>query len=219
VAQVSVKLPNGVGAVNTNVRRVDEHLLPRLPSTIWLGQGLGEPNWVKKNGEWVDLNHEHSSGNAQDFIISKKVGVLPTPMERENALKLVRWFQVNARRINLRWIIFDIYNEGIARSWNPDRGTWKWLYTGGVSEAHRDHVHAYFGGGDQALHLIDDSPLGGAVEGEEMLAEEFRRELHAELNNNEMISLTASRIGMVATEVEKTNELLRQLIAAVGGKN
>ena len=216
---MSVKLPNGVGAVNANVRRVDEHLLPRLPSTIWLGQGKGEPNWVRRNGKLVDLNHEHSSGNAQDFIISKKVGVLPTPMERENALKLVRWFQVNARCINLRWIIFDIYNEGIARSWNPDRGTWKWLYTGGVSEAHRDHVHAYFGGGDQALHLIDDSPLGGAVEGEEMLAEEFRRELHAELNNNEMISLTASRIGMVATEVEKTNELLRQLIAAVGGKN
>lgn len=215
---MTVKLPSGVGAVNANVRRVDEHLLLRLPGTIWLGQGLGEPNWVKKNGEWVDLNHEHSSGNAQDFIVSKRVGVLPTPQERDNALKLVRWFQVNARCINLRWIIFDIYNEGIARSWNPDRGTWKWLYTGGVSEAHRDHVHAY-GGGDQALHLVDDSPLGGAVEGEEMLAEEFRRELHTELNNNEMISLTASRIGMVATEVEKTNELLRQLIAAVSGKN
>lgn len=216
---MTIQLPNGVGAVNTNVRRVDEHLLPRLPGTIWLGQGKGEPNWVRRNGELIDLNREHSSGNAQDFIISKKVGVLPTPMERENALKLVRWFQVNARRINLRWIIFDVYNEGIARSWNPDRGTWKWLYTGGVSEAHRDHVHAYFGGGDQALHLIDDSPLGGAVEGEEMLAEEFRRELHTELNNNEMISLTASRVGMVATELEKTNELLRQLIASVSGKN
>lgn len=202
-----------------NVRRVDEHLFPRLPAGIWLGQGKGEPNWVRRNWKLVDLNHEHSSGNAQDFIISRKVGVLPTPQERDNALKLVRWFQVNARHINLRWIIFDIYNEGIARSWNPDRGTWKWLYTGGVSEAHRDHVHAYFGGGDQALHLVDDSPLGGAVEGEEMLAEEFRRELHSELNNNEMISLTASRTGMVATELEKTNELLRQLIAAVSGKN
>ena len=216
---MTIQLPNGVGAVNGCVRRVDEHLLPSLPSTIWLGQGKGEPNWVRRNGKLVDLNHEHSSGNAQDFIISKKVGVLPTPQERNNALKLVRWFQVNARCINLRWIIFDIYNEGIARSWNPDRGTWKWLYTGGVSEAHRDHVHAYFGGGDQALHLVDDSPLGGAVEGEEMLAEEFRRELHTELNNNEMISLTASRVGMVATELEKTNELLRQLIAAVSGKN
>ena len=216
---MTIQLPNGVGAVNGCVRRVDEHLLPRLPSTIWLGQGKGEPNWVRRNGKLVDLNHEHSSGNAQDFIISKRVGVLPTPQERDNALKLVRWFQINARHINLRWIIFDIYNEGIARSWNPDRGTWKWLYTGGVSEAHRDHVHAYFGGGDQALHLVDDSPLGGAVEGEEMLAEEFRRELHTELNNNEMISLTASRVGMVATELEKTNELLRQLIAAVSGKN
>lgn len=216
---MSIQLPNGVGAVNGCVRRVDEHLLPRLPGSIWLGQGKGEPNWVRRNGKLVDLNHEHSSGNAQDFIISRKVGVLPTPQERDNALKLVRWFQVNARHINLRWIIFDIYNEGIARSWNPDRGTWKWLYTGGVSEAHRDHVHAYFGGGDQALHRVDDSPLGGAVEGEEMLAEEFRRELHSELNNNEMISLTASRTGMVATELEKTNELLRQLIAAVSGKN
>lgn len=216
---MTIKLPNGVGAVNANVRRVDEHLLSRLPSTIWLGQGKGEPNWVRRNGEFVDMNREHSSGNAQDFIVSKKVGVLPTQFERDNALKLVRWFQVNARCINLRWIIFDIYNEGNARSWNPERGTWKWLYTGGVSEAHRDHVHAYFGGGDQALHLIDDSPLGGAVEGEEMLAEEFRRELHTELNNNEMISLTASRTGMVATELEKTNELLRQLIAVVSGKN
>lgn len=217
---MSIQLPNGVGAVNANVRRVDEHLLPRLPSTIWLGQGKGEPNWVKKDGLWVDANKEHSSGNAQDFIISSRVGVLPTAAQRDAGLRLVRWFQLNARHINLRWIIFDIYNEGAARSWNPDRGTWKWLYTGGVSEAHRDHVHAYFGGGDQALHLVDDTPLGGAEKGEdEMLAEEFRRELHNELNNNEMISLTASRIGAVATELEKTNELLRQLTAVVGGKN
>ena len=217
---MSIQLPNGVGAVNANVRRVDEHLLPRLPSTIWLGQGKGEPNWVKKDGLWVDANKEHSSGNAQDFIISPRVGVLPTAAQRDAGLRLVRWFQINARHINLRWVIFDVYNEGAARSWNPDRGTWKWLYTGGVSEAHRDHVHAYFGGGDQALHLVDDSPLGGAKEGEEeMLAEEFRRELHNELNNNEMISLTASRTGMVATELEKTNELLRQLVAVVGGKN
>lgn len=206
---MTVKLPNGVGAVNANVRRVDEHLLPRLPSTIWLGQGKGEPNWVRRNGELVDLNHEHSSGNAQDFIISKRVGVLPTPMERDNALKLVRWFQANARHINLRWIIFDIYNEGVARSWNPDRGTWKLLYGGGVSEAHRDHVHAYFGGGDQALHMIDDSLLGSGKEIEEMTAQE----LHNELNNNPMLSLMASRLGMLANLLEKQNELLEQLAA------
>ena len=209
MAQVTVKLPNGVGAVNGCVRRVDEHLLPRLPSTIWLGQGKGESNWVWRNGKLVDLNHEHSSGNAQDFIISKRVGVLPTPQERDNALKLVRWFQVNARHINLRWIIFDIYNEGAARSWNPDRGTWKWLYGGGVSEAHRDHVHAYFGGGDQALHMIDDSPLGSGKEIEEMTAQE----LHNELNNNPMLSLMASRLGMLANLLEKQNELLEQLAA------
>lgn len=206
---MSVKLSNGVGAVNANVRRVDEHLLPRLPGTIWLGQGKGEPNWVWRNGKLVDLNHEHSSGNAQDFIISKRVGVLPTPMERDNALKLVRWFQVNARHINLRWIIFDIYNEGAARSWNPDRGTWKWLNGGGISEAHRDHVHAYFGGGDQALHMIDDSPLGSGKEIEEMTAQE----LHNELNNNPMLSLIASRLGMLANLLEKQNELLEQLAA------
>ena len=207
---MTIQLPNGVGAVNANVRRVDEHLLPRLPGTIWLGQGLGEPNLVKnKDGQWVDLNKEHSSGNAQDFIISKRVGVLPTPQERDNALKLVRWFQVNARHINLRWIIFDIYDEGAARSWNPDRGTWKWLYGGGVSEAHRDHVHAYFGGGDQALHMIDDSPLGSGKEIEEMTAQE----LHNELNNNPMLSLMASRLGMLANLLEKQNELLEQLAA------
>ena len=206
---MTVKLPNGVGAVNGCVRRVDEHLLPRLPSTIWLGQGKGEPNWVWRNGKFVDLNHEHSSGNAQDFIISKKVGVLPTPQERDNALKLVRWFQINARHINLRWIIFDIYDEGAARSWNPDRGTWKLLYGGGVSEAHRDHVHAYFGGGDQALHMIDDSPLGSGKEIEEMTAQE----LHNELNNNPMLSLMASRLGMLANLLEKQNELLEQLAA------
>ena len=206
---MTIQLPNGVGAVNVNVRRVDEHLLPRLPSTIWLGQGKGEPNWVRRNGKLVDLNCEHSSGNAQDFIISKRVGVLPTPQERDNALKLVRWFQVNARHINLRWIIFDIYNEGVARSWNPDRGTWKLLYGGGVSEAHRDHVHAYFGGGDQALHMIDDSPLGSGKEIEEMTAQE----LHNELNNNPMLSLMASRLGMLANLLEKQNELLEQLAA------
>lgn len=206
---MSIQLPNGVGAVNANVRRVDEHLYPRLPGTIWLGQGKGEPNWVWRNGKLVDLNHEHSSGNAQDFIISKRVGVLPTPQERDNALKLVRWFQINARHINLRWIIFDIYNEGAARSWNPDRGTWKLLYGGGVSEAHRDHVHAYFGGGDQALHLVDDSPLGSGKEIEDMTSQE----LHNELNNNPMLSLMASRLGMVANLLEQQNELLKQLAA------
>ena len=206
---MSIQLANGVGAVNTNVRRVDEHLYPRLPGTIWLGQGKGEPNWVRRNGELIDLNHEHSSGNAQDFIISKRVGVLPTPMERDNALMLVRWFQINARHINLRWIIFDIYDEGAARSWNPDRGTWKLLYGGGVSEAHRDHVHAYFGGGDQALHMIDDSPLGSGKEIEDMTAQE----LHNELNNNPMLSLMASRLGMLANLLEKQNELLEQLAA------
>ena len=130
-------------------------------------------------------------------------------MERDNALKLVRWFQANARHINLRWIIFDIYNESAARSWNPDRGTWKLLYGGGVSEAHRDHVHAYFGGGDQALHMIDDSPLGSGKEIEEMTAQE----LHNELNNNPMLSLMASRLGMLANLLEKQNELLEQLAA------
>ena len=47
-------LPNSVGNASANIIALDEYLQPRLPGSIWLGQGKGEPNWVKnKNGEWL----------------------------------------------------------------------------------------------------------------------------------------------------------------------
>ena len=59
------------------------------------------------------------------------------------------------------------------------------------------------------IHLIDDSPLGSGKEIEDMCAQE----LHNELNNKPMLSLMASRLGMVANLLEKQNLLLEQLAA------
>lgn len=227
-------LPNSVGNASANIIALDNYLQPRLPGSIWLGQGKGEPNWVKnKNGEWVDLNKEHSSGNAQDFIIVPHVGMVPAPAQLKVAWKLVNWFIKNASKINLRWIIFGKDQDGWAWSWNPARGTWKRLYTGGVSEAHTDHIHVYLGGGDQDFSAIDNSPLEGS-NGEE--CELNREDLHNELNNNEMLSeltsrtgqvatklgqqmalvdVMTSRVGMVATKMDKVADLLEQLIDAV----
>lgn len=226
-------LPNSVGNASANIIALDEYLQPRLPGSIWLGQGKGEPNWVKnKNGEWVDLNKEHSSGNAQDFIIVPHVGMVPTPAQLKVAWKLVNWFIKNASKINLRWIIFGKDQDGWAWSWNPARGSWKRLYTGGVSEAHTDHIHVYLGGGDQNFSAIDNSPLEGIEEECEL----NREDLHNELNNNEMISeltsrtgqvatklgqqmalvdVMTSRVGMVATKMDKVADLLEQLIDTV----
>ena len=199
-------LPNSVGNASANIIALDKYLQPRLPGSIWLGQGKGEPNWVKnKNGEWVDLNKEHSSGNAQDFIIVPHVGMVPTPAQLRTAWRLVNWFIKNARAINLRWIIFGKDQDGWAWSWNPARGTWKRLYTGGVSEAHTDHIHVYLGGGDQDFSAIDNSPLSdGDSEEDEVNIEQ----LHAELNNNEMISELTSRTGQVATKLGEATALI-----------
>lgn len=199
-------LPNSVGNASANIIALDKYLQPRLPGSIWLGQGKGEPNWVKnKNGEWVDLNKEHSSGNAQDFIIVAHVGMVPTLAQLAVAWKLVNWFIKNARVINLRWIIFGKDQDGWAWSWNPDRGTWKRLYTGGVSEAHTDHIHVYLGGGDQDFSAIDNSPLEGTETEEDEVNIE---QLHAELNNNEMISELTSRTGQVATKLGEATALI-----------
>lgn len=199
-------LPNSVGDASANIIALDKYLQPRLPGSIWLGQGKGEPNWVKnRNGEWVDLNKEHSSGNAQDFIIVPHVGMAPTSAQLKVAWRLVNWFIKNARAINLRWIIFGKDQDGWAWSWNPTRGSWKRLYTGGVSEAHTDHIHVYLGGGDQDFSAIDNSPLEGAETEEDEVNIE---QLHAELNNNEMISELTSRTGQVATKLGEATALI-----------
>lgn len=206
-------LPNSVGNASANIIALDEYLQPRLPGSIWLGQGKGEPNWVKnKNGEWVDLNKEHSSGNAQDFIIVPHVGMVPTAAQLKTAWKLVNWFIKNASKINLRWIIFGKDQDGWAWSWNPARGSWKRLYTGGVSEAHTDHIHVYLGGGDQNFSAIDNSPLDGIEEECEL----NREDLHNELNNNEMLSELTSRTGQVATRLEQQMALVDVMTSRTG---
>lgn len=208
-------LPNSVGNASANIIALDKYLQPRLPGSIWLGQGKGEPNWVKnKNGEWVDLNKEHSLGNAQDFIIVPHVGMVPTPAQLRTAWKLVNWFIKNARAINLRWIIFGKDQDGWAWSWNPARGTWKRLYTGGVSEAHTDHIHVYLGGGDQDFSAIDNSPLEGTETEEE--CELNRQDLNNALNGNETLSELTSRMGMVATQLERETALVDVMTSRTG---
>lgn len=187
---------SGVGAAHAAVWALVGHLDKVLPSTFWFGQGKGAPNIV--NGK--DLNYEHSSGYALDVMITV-LGASPSKVELANALKLCAWAQKNASAIGLKWIIFSIYQDGYAYSWNPSRGTWKRLYFGGgnKSAAHMDHIHFYLSG--SSFGVIDDSPLKLSIERnvEDMTVQE----LHKELNDNPMMSLIASRIGMVATALDK----------------
>ena len=161
-----------------------------------MARGRGAPNIV--NGK--DLNYEHSSGYALDVMVTD-LGASPSKVELANALKLCAWAQKNASAIGLKWVIFSPYQDGYAYSWNPSRGTWKRLYSGGgnKSAAHMDHIHFYLRG--SSFGVIDDSPLTSSVERnvEDMTVQE----LHKELNDNPMMSLIASRIGMVATALDK----------------
>ena len=188
---------SGVGAAHAAVWALVGHLDKVLPSTFWFGQGKGEPNY-DANGK--DRNYEHSSGYALDVMITD-LGHSPSKIELTNALKLCAWAQKNASAIGLKWIIFSPYQDGYAYSWNPSRGTWKRLYSGygNKSAAHMDHVHFYLRG--SSFGVIDDSPLQSSVERnvEDMTVQE----LHKELNDNPMMSLIASRIGMVATALDK----------------
>jgi hypothetical protein len=196
---------------------MDNILVSSLPPGCWLGQGKGAPNWIRKNGRLVDANVEHSSGNAQDIMVVPRVGQRANQEQRAKAFAIINWCIRNAKAIGLRWIIFDYYDDLTACSYNPSRGSWKRLYKGGVSEAHADHVHIYLDSfGD--FRGIDMAPLrvyNNRKEVDDMTVQE----LHAELNENPMLSLIASRIGALLTITEKMLpeliEEIRQLHASV----
>lgn len=189
-----------------------------LPSGCWLGQDIGEPNIVVRNGKKVDLNFEHSSGYALDVIVVPKVGQRANQEQRSKAFAIVNWCIENSKAIGLRWVIWDYYDDLCACSYNPSRGSWKRLRRGGVSEAHADHVHIYLDGSGSFNNLVMDAfnRWKNAGKGVKELTKE---ELHSELNENPMISLIASRIGALETVTEKLLteliEEIRQLHASV----
>ena len=187
---------SGVGAAHAAVWSLVGHLDKVLPSTFWFGQGKGAPNIV--NGK--DMNYEHSSGYALDVMITD-LGHSPSKIELANALKLCAWVQKNASAIGLKWIIFSPYQDGFAYSWNPSRGTWKRLYSGGGNKSAAIWTISIFTFRGSSFGVIDDSPLMSSIERnvEDMTVQE----LHKELNDNPMMSLIASRIGMVATALDK----------------
>lgn len=189
-----------------------------LPSGCWLGQDIGEPNIVVRNGKKVDLNFEHSSGYALDVIVVPKVGQRANQEQRSKAFAIVNWCIENSKAIGLRWVIWDYYDDLCACSYNPSRGSWKRLRRGGVSEAHADHVHIYLDGSGSFNNLVMDA-LNRWKNAGKGVKELTREELHSELNDNPMISLIASRVGALETVTKKLLteliEEIRQLHASV----
>ena len=189
-----------------------------LPPGCWLGQDIGEPNWVVRNGKKVDLNFEHSSGYALDVIVVPTVGQRANQEQRAKAIAIVNWCIENSKAIGLRWVIWDYYDDLCACSYNPSRGSWKRLYRGGVSEAHADHVHIYLNSSGSFNNFVMTA-LNSWKNAGTGVKELTKEELHSELNENPMISLIASRVGALETVTEKLLveliEEIRQLRAAV----
>lgn len=187
-------------------------LFNALPSGCWLGQDIGKPNYVIRNGKKVDLNFEHSSGYALDVMVVPKVGQRANQEQRAKAFAIVNWCIENANSIGLRWVIWDYYDDLCACSYNPSRGAWKRLYRGGVSEAHADHVHIYLDGSGSFNNLVMRALQRWKNIARKEVCEVTKDDLHKELNENPVLNELVSRVGMVATLNEK---LLKELIEEV----
>lgn len=183
-----------------------------LPSGCWLGQDIGEPNIVIRNGKKIDLNFEHSSGYALDVMVVPKVGQRARLEQRAKAFSIIDWCLENSKAIGLRWLIWDYYGDLCACSYNPSRGSWKRLRKGGVSEAHADHVHIYLDGSGSFDNLAMNALNRWKNLARKGVKEVTKEELHKELNENPVLNELVSRVGMVATLNEK---LLKELIEEV----
>lgn len=201
------------------IQTLEGVLRGNLPPGCWLGQDIGEPNIVIRNGKKIDLNFEHSSGYALDVMVVPKVGQRARLEQRTKAFSIIDWCLENSKAIGLRWLIWDYYDDLCACSYNPSRGSWKRLYRGGVSEAHADHVHIYLDGSGSFDNLVMNALKRWKNLARKGVNEVTKEELHKELNENPVINEIASRIGMVATINEKLFkeliEEIRQLRAAV----
>lgn len=194
------------------IRTLKGALFNNLPLGCWLGQDIGEPNIVVRNGKKVDLNFEHSSGYALDVMVVPRVGQRANQEQRAKAFAIVNWCIENSKSIGLRWVIWDYYNDLCACNYNPSRGAWKRLYRGGVSEAHADHVHIYLDGSGS----FDNLSMRALQRWKNLVGKEVcevtKDDLHKELNENPVLNELVSRVGMVATLNEK---LLKELIEEI----
>lgn len=194
------------------IRTLKGVLFNNLPLGCWLGQDIGEPNIVVRNGKKVDLNFEHSSGYALDVMVVPRVGQRANQEQRAKAFAIVNWCIENSKSIGLRWVIWDYYNDLCACNYNPSRGAWKRLYRGGVSEAHADHVHIYLDGSGS----FDNLSMRALQRWKNLVGKGVckvtKDDLHKELNENPVLNELVSRVGMVATLNEK---LLKELIEEI----
>lgn len=201
------------------IQTLEGALRGNLPPGCWLGQDIGEPNIVVRDGKKIDLNFEHSSGYALDVMVVPKVGQRARLEQRAKAFSIIDWCLENSKAIGLRWLIWDYYDDLCACSYNPSRGSWKRLYRGGVSEAHADHVHIYLDGSGSFNNLAMRALQRWKNIVRKEVCEVTKDDLHKELNENPVLNELVSRVGMVATLNEKLlNELIeevRRLRAAV----
>lgn len=80
---------------------------------------------------------EHPLGRAADFMLSSG-GKLPTAANHEKGDQLAAWAKKNAKRLGIKYIIWD------QKIWNPLRASEGWRpmeNRGSATQNHKDHVH------------------------------------------------------------------------------
>lgn len=112
-------------------------------STIWIGRGWS-PNAV-----------EHATGRALDIIVSRRVGILPTPAEKAAGEAVVAWLIRHADALHIRHIIWD--GRIWKRRYRHTPTAWtRHKSRPDISEQHRDHIHVYC---DDANGTVPTAPL------------------------------------------------------------
>lgn len=122
-------------------------------------------SWVTLNSGWRASGSvrtsDHPFGNAMDF----GPGPWTTEQGNRQGWYLAFWFQVNAERLNVKYVIWDNW------TWNPAKRPDAWVpyYHASdrtdASARHEDHVHVSFNGpvGDDNATLINHSPPVGST--------------------------------------------------------
>lgn len=80
---------------------------------------------------------EHPRGRAADFMVSSE-GKVPSAAMREKGDQVAAWAKKNAKRLGIKYIIWD------QKIWNPLRADEGWRPMGdrgSITQNHKDHVH------------------------------------------------------------------------------
>ena len=112
------------------VFRLTDWVLATGPVPIWIGRAYDRSS------------REHGTGKAIDYILSSKVGIMPTAEQKAAGDLLVAWLIKHAKQLHIRHIIWR------NRIWKTRYAAQGWQPLPGrrteISDAHYDHVHILF---------------------------------------------------------------------------